>query len=200
MALTLVGAGLPRTGTSSLRRALELLLGGRCLHMSALRGHPFDLGAVWDRALEGKPVDWTATLVSYVATVDWPAAAFWRDIAAAHPRAKVLLSLRDGPRTWLQSMEATVLPVARMASQPEWTGCRGLVKLLEQFTGAVDWDSPEILIAAYQRQVRAVRAEVPTERLVEWHPGDGWGPLCDALDAPRPREQFPWLNRREDWG
>lgn len=200
MALTLVGAGLPRTGTSSLRRALELLLGGQCLHMSALRGHPFDLGAVWDRALEGKPVDWTATLASYVATVDWPAAAFWRDIAAAHPRAKVLLSLRDSPRTWLQSMEATVLPVARMASQPEWTGGRGLVKLLEQFTGAVDWDSPEILIAAYQRQVRAVRAEVPTERLVEWHPGDGWGPLCDALDAPRPREPFPWLNRREDWG
>ncbi|SDT44031.1 sulfotransferase family protein [Microlunatus soli] len=197
--LRIVGAGLPRTGTASLRRALERLLGGPCLHMSAIPGHPFDLGADWDRALAGRAVDWESTLTGYLATVDWPASAFWRDILAAHPKAKVLLSRRDSAQTWLQSMETTILPVARLASQPGWNGGRGLNTLLERFAGTEAWDDSAILTARYEQHLADVREDVPAERLVEWQPGDGWTPLCAALDLEIPDIEFPWLNRREDW-
>lgn len=197
--LHIVGAGLPRTGTSSLRRALELLLGGDCLHMSAIPGHPFDLGPDWNRALAGGSMDWATILTEYVATVDWPASAFWRDIVAAHPRAKILLSRRDSAQTWLQSMEATVLPVARMATDPDWSGGRGLVELLERFTGTDAWDDPGRLTDCYERQLADVRESVPAECMIEWLPGDGWRPLCAGLDLEIPDIDFPWLNRREDW-
>src|SRR5262245_26980503 len=100
MTLRVVGAGLPRTGTSSLRLALEQLLGGACCHMSVLPGHPFNLGAGWQQALETGSTDWDALMSPYVAAVDWPASAFWRELSAANPDALVLLSVRDSAETW----------------------------------------------------------------------------------------------------
>src|SRR5262245_38476008 len=120
MALQIIGAGLPRTGTSSLNRALEYLLDGRGCHMSALPGHPFNLGADWDGALVGNMPDWDKLLDGFVSAVDWPASMFWRELSTAYPEAPVILSVRDNAETWLQSMEATILPVARMALAPDW--------------------------------------------------------------------------------
>src|SRR6266508_4959783 len=109
MGLRVVGAGLPRTGTASLKEALEALLGGACYHMTVIPEHPFDLGTDWDRALAGDMPDWSRVFDGYVAAVDWPASQFWREISAANPGALVLLSLRDSARTWWESMEATIL-------------------------------------------------------------------------------------------
>src|SRR5262245_39621302 len=100
MSLQVVGAGLPRTGTSSLRQALEHLLGGRCCHMSTIPGHPFNLGDGWDGALAGDTVDWNQLLDGYIAAVDWPASSFWRELSEAYPDALVLLSARDTAETW----------------------------------------------------------------------------------------------------
>ena len=198
MTLRVVGAGLPRTGTSSLRRAWEVLLPGACCHMSAIPGHPFDLGAGWDAALHDRPVDWDELLSPWVATADWPASMFWREALATNPDAVVVLSTRESPDVWWESLEATVLPVARMAQAPGWTEGRHLLDLLERFAGA-GWDDRERLQTAYARHNETVRAEVPADRLVAWEAGDGWGPLCAALDLPVPDEEFPWTNRREDW-
>ena len=200
MDLRFIGAGVPRTGTTSLKRALERLLGGDCLHMSAIPGHPFDLGPDWDAALSGTPVDWRPVLAPYVAAVDWPTAAFWREISEAVPSAFVLLSYRDSPQVWLHSMESTVLPVARMTTAADWNGGDALVRLLKRFTRSDDWDGPSTLLEAYERQLADVRAVVPPDRLVEWTPSDGWEPLCEALALPVPDEPFPWLNRRAEWG
>jgi sulfotransferase family protein len=76
MNLRVPGAGLPRTGTSSLKDALESLLGGRCYHMRVIPGHPLDLRAGWDRALAGDAPDWDQLFDGYVAAVDWPASMF----------------------------------------------------------------------------------------------------------------------------
>lgn len=103
MNLRVVGAGLPRTGTSSLRQALERLLGGRCYHMSVIPGHPFDLGAGWNRPLVGDTPDWNQLLEGYIATVDWPASMFWRELSEANPDALVLLSMRDTAEVWWQT-------------------------------------------------------------------------------------------------
>ncbi len=195
-----MGAGLPRTGTHSLKDALERLLDGRCHHMSAIPGHPFDLGADWAAALAGGAVDWDQALSGYVATVDWPASMFWRELAEANPDAVVVLSSRDSAQQWLESVEATILPVARMAVAPGWSEGRDLIRLFERFAGTADWDDPSTLMDAYERHNAEVRAAVPPGRLVDRRATDGWEPICRALGVAVPAEPFPWVNKREDWG
>src|SRR5512141_1585581 len=200
MNLRVIGAGLPRTGTSSLRVALELLLGGRCYHMSVIPGHPFDLGARWDAALAGRKTDWSMIFKGFVATVDWPAAIFWRELSDANPDALVLLSLRENAETWWHSAHQTILPVARKALEPGWKQGRGLVAILERFTGTDQWDDPAILMAAYERHNQQVRQAIPSAHLLEWHPSQGWAPICATLGLPVPSVLFPWINRRSEWG
>jgi hypothetical protein len=207
MTLRIIGAGLPRTGTASLRVALECLLGGRCCHMSALPGHPFNLGPGWQRAIAGESVNWSSFLSGYTAAVDWPASLFWREMMAANPDAPVILSTRDSAQTWLGSMQATVLPVTRKALAPNWdtnANGRDLVALFERFMntrrGSLQWDDEAQLIAAYERHNDDVRHSVPRSKLIDWRATDGWAPICSALDLPVPTEPFPWTNRREEWG
>lgn len=199
MSLRVVGAGLPRTGTGSLAVALETLLGRPCYHMREIPGHPYDTGPHWARALATGSTDWDALFEGYVAAVDWPAALFWRELVAHDPDALVLLSLRDSTDTWLDSMEATVLPVARAVAPAGWIGGRDLALMLERFAGTADWDHREVLRDAHDRWVTGVRADADPELLLEWRPGDGWEPLCRALGVPVPDEEFPWTNRRDDW-
>jgi hypothetical protein len=200
MTLRVVGAGLPRTGTTSLAIALEQLLGGQVHHMRTIPGHPFDLGAGWNRALANETPDWAQIFDGYNAAVDWPASMFWQELSQAYPHALVLLSLRDSAETWWQSANATILPVARSALAPGWNEGRGLLDLLERFTGSKAWDDPATLQAAYERHNAAVRATIPPHRLLEWHAREGWEPICRALAVPVPDQPFPWTNRREDWG
>lgn len=200
MSLRVVGAGLPRTGTTSQSQALERLLGGRCHHMSTIPGHPFDLGAGWDTALAGGSPDWNEIFEGYVAAVDWPASMFWRELSAAYPDALVLLSTRDSAETWYQSVAATILPHARESSAPDWQEGRDLARLFERFTGTKNWDDPAILKAAYERHNAEVRKSVPPDRLLDWRASEGWEPLSRALRLPVPDGEFPWANRREDWG
>ncbi len=200
MTLQIVGAGLPRTGTSSLTVALAQLLGGRSYHMSVIPGHPFDLGDSWNQALAGDTPNWDQLFDGFNAAVDWPASMFWAELSEVYPDALVLLSLRDSAETWWQSVEATILPVARLALVPDWNEGHGLLDLLERFTGSKQWDDPATLMAAYERHNAAVKRNVPPQRLLEWRASEGWAPLCRALGLPVPNEPFPWTNRREDWG
>jgi hypothetical protein len=200
MTLRVIGAGLPRTGTASLRLALTELLGGDSYHMSVIPGHPFDLGAGWDTALAGGVPDWDAVFEGYTAAVDWPASLFWREISDAYPDALILLTTRDSAETWVQSVEATILPIARQAVVPGWDQGMGVIRLLERFAGTADWDDPSVLMAAHDRWNADVRATAPPDRLLQMRAADGWEPLCRALGVPVPDEPFPWVNRREEWG
>jgi hypothetical protein len=197
--LRVVGAGLPRTGTQSLQLALEELLGGRCYHMREIPGHPFDLGEGWNRALTGDTGDLETLLDGYVASVDWPASMFWRALSEANPGALLLLSVRDTPETWWQSMNRTILPIARRALEPGWSEGNGLLDLLERFAGTKKWDDPATLTAAYERHNTEVRKSAPPGRLLVWRASEGWEPICRALGLPVPEEPFPWTNRREEW-
>jgi len=91
MALRVVGAGFGRTGTLSLKLALERLLGAPCYHMAEVFGRPEHID-VWRRAGEGEATDWEQVFEGYVAAVDWPMVSFWEDIAAAYPEAIILPS------------------------------------------------------------------------------------------------------------
>src|ERR1700731_2339994 len=99
MDLRVVGAGLGRTGTHSLKVAFEQLLGGPCYHMVEVLGRP-DQRAVWASAARGEDIDWADFLSPYAATVDWPAAAFWKELSAAWPDAVIVLSTRKDAASW----------------------------------------------------------------------------------------------------
>lgn len=199
MSLQVLGAGLPRTGTATLKEALEHLLSGHCYHMREIPGHPFELGAGWELALAGGTPDWGQLFDGYVAAVDWPTSLFWRELSEAYPDALVLLSVRDTAETWWHSAGETIIPVARMALAPDWNDGRGLLALLERFTGTEQWDDPATMMAAYERHHAEVRKHVPQHRLLEWRATEGWEPICHALGLPVPDLPFPWVNRRSDW-
>src|SRR4051794_21962660 len=198
--LRVVGAGLGRTGTASLKQALERLLGGRCYHMKEVFEH-LDHVPVWHAAIRGEQVDWAKLLDGYAAIVDWPGAACWRPLAAANPEAVVLLSTRADAETWHRSAKATILgdlPDEVKAAQPELAEFGAMVG---DMFAAFDpnWRDRDAAMAAYERHNAAVRAEVPADRLVDWQPGDGWEPLCAALGVPVPEEAFPHTNTTEEF-
>ena len=193
MALRVVGAGLGRTGTLSLKVALEQLLGGPCYHMAEVFAHPEHV-ARWHAAARGEMPDWHGLFAGYRAAVDWPAASFWPELARAFPDALVLLSLRD-PESWWQSAHDTIFSATRGASD-EW---RAMMEELvaARFTGALD--DRAACIAAFERHNAAVRQGVPRSRLLEWRAADGWAPICSALGVPVPSEPFPRVNTRDEF-
>jgi hypothetical protein len=154
MALRVVGAGLGRTGTNSLKVALEELLGGPCYHMFELARRDRDTRR-WRAAVRGEAVDWNALLGGYVATVDWPACAFWSELWQANPEAIVLLSTRDSAQTWWESMERTIVPAISgevPPDEPATARRRAMVVEMmgERFTP--DWSDRDGPISAYDRQ------------------------------------------------
>jgi sulfotransferase family protein len=199
MDMRVVGAGLGRTGTNSLKIALEQLLGGPCYHMIEVFGKD-DHIARWQDAVDGKPVDWVALMDGYRACVDWPVVAFWPEIAATFPDAIVLLSTRSDPEAWWKSANDTIFAVGRRGAPPDpalAAQMTMIMGLFERFTPG--WQDPETAMRAYERHNAAVRAAVPPERLVEWQPGDGWEPLCTALGVAVPDEPFPHVNTTDDF-
>jgi hypothetical protein len=196
--LRVVGAGLPRTATRSLKEALELLLGGRCYHMAEVFQHLEDV-PTWRAAIRGEEVDWGSFPPDCVAAVDWPASAFWRELAGANPDAVILLSTRDSATRWWESADATVLPVLRKDSYPEYEDWLAMTKELMVREVGEDWDDPAPAQAYYERHNERVRREAPAHRLLEWRAEEGWEPLCAALGLPVPAEPFPHTNTREEW-
>jgi len=202
MALRLIGAGLPRTGTSSLRDALAHLLGGPVHHMRDVFAHPEHV-PTWVAAIEGHPPAGEEFLTGYAAGVDTPFSSCWRELSAAYPDAPVLLSRRDGAETWWASFEPTVLDRVREVLAGGDPGAP-MTQLFEVMLRDVVPDprgpvDPVAIRAGYERRLAEVRAEIAPDRLVEWQPGDGWEPLCHALDLPVPDLPFPHENTRADF-
>lgn len=194
MSLRVIGAGVGRTGTMSLKLALERLLGAPCYHMVEVFEHPAHFPH-WTAAARGEPVDWQALLAGYAAAVDWPASALWPELAAAFPGAMILLSTRD-PEAWWKSASETIFRPGREARMPQM---REMMDTLMAARFTASTDVREAALAAYERHNAHVRATAPKERLVEWHPGDGWAPLCTALKLPVPDEPFPHANTTDEF-
>jgi hypothetical protein len=199
MALRVIGAGLGRTGTHSLKLALEQLLGGPCYHMLEVLQRP-DHGAVWQEAIDGELPRWDDLFAGYRSGVDWPVAAFWRELAAAYPDALILLSVRDAS-DWWTSANQTIFELTRREPPPDPAAAAQLRMaadmLRTRFTP--EWDDEHAAKRAYERHNDAVRSEAAPDRLVEWHPGDGWDPICEALGVPVPGEPFPHVNTTREF-
>ena len=194
--LRVVGAGVGRTGTNSLKLALERLLGGPCHHMHEILADPSQIPA-WTDAIEGRPVDWSAVLAGYRAIVDWPGASFWRELVAVNPDALVLLSVRD-PEGWYRSASNTIFQMLDHAPPPFSAWMQSMRSLLaERFSDRIDDEAA--MIDAFVRHNDEVRREVPASRLLEWTPSDGWAPICERLGLAVPDEPFPATNSTDEF-
>lgn len=194
MPLKLVGAGLGRTGTNSLKLAIERLTGEPSYHMTEVFGKPDHVDAWRAAIVDGTMPDWDRLLAGYAATVDWPACAFWSQLADANPEAPVLLSERSSAEAWWSSMEQTIV---KMVSEPPRSAEQAHTRTMSQpmmESFCPGWPERDAMIEAYERHNEHVREQVPAERLVEWRPGDGWAPICAALGVPVPDEPFPHVN------
>ena len=185
-----------RTGTHSLKDALQVLLGGTCHHMIEVFAHPEEV-PVWTDAIEGRPVDWGQLLGGYTALVDWPGASFWREILAANPDALVLLSVRD-PEAWYKSAMDTIFAGLARSDGDIGPWMVSMKQLLgDRFCN--DFADKDAMIAAFLRHNDEVRAEAPAGQLLEWEPADGWAPICERLGVAVPDEAFPIANTTADF-
>lgn len=193
MTLQVVGAGLGRTGTHSLKLALERLLDDACYHMAEVFGHPEHV-ALWHAAANDEPVAWDQLFDGYAAAVDWPVASFWPEVSAAYPEALILLSVRESPEQWWKSTQDTIFHRWGDGAPPGMEAWRAMFDDLLETRFTSDVVDPDAAMAAYERHNANVRASVPAERLLEWQPGDGWAPICERLGVAVPDEPFPVSN------
>jgi hypothetical protein len=200
MALRVVGAGLGRTGTTSLKTALEILLKAPCYHMDEVYSHPEHV-AVWRAALRGEAADLGGVMEGYAATVDYPAGAFWRDLSSLFPEALVILTVRESAEVWWRSANATIFEKNRQPALPgdPLAKSSGMIAELMSLRFTPDWNDRDSAMAAYERHNDAVRQGVPPDRLLEWAPDNGWEPLCAALDLPVPSTAFPHKNSAREF-
>lgn len=206
--MKLIGAGLPRTATTTQMFALEQLGLGPCYHMRDLLSDLETGLPLWEAVAQGTP-DWERIFGPAVSTVDWPSARFYPELMAHYPDAKVLLSVRTGEE-WVSSMRETVWGIfhgdsvlhhvceARAVIDPLWQRYMTLMRWMswDEGAGALAGEtySDAGLAAVMERWNDTVRATVPAERLLEWNPREGWEPLCEFLQLDVPPEPLPRLN------
>lgn len=184
-----------RTGTHSLKVALERLLGGTCHHMVEVFPDP-DQMAGFTAAIEGRPVDWHRLMDRFTTQVDWPGASFWPELSAAFPDSLVILSVRD-PAGWYRSASATIFQGMELAAvDGGWMAAMKRL-LAERFSDR--FDDETAMIEAYLRHNDAVREKIPASRLLEWAPADGWEPICTRLGVAVPDEPFPVTNTTDEF-
>lgn len=215
--MKVIGAGFGRTGTLSLKAALEKLGFGPCYHMTELFDKP-DHVAFWEEAVEaagrGEPAGWEEVFSGYEATVDWPGCVFYAEIMQAYPEAKVLLSVRD-PEGWYDSVQSTF---ARMPDPEEMSPARRLFfeagkllapglrrgpsmvgKVIHEYTFGGRLGDREHATSVFEIHVGEVKRRVPEGRLLVFDVKEGWGPLCRFFGVEEPEEPFPHLNERGEF-
>jgi Sulfotransferase domain len=203
MALEVIGPGFGRTGSASLKRALDILGFGPCHHMEEVFAHPEQV-PYWQAVAARRTVDWDEVFAGYRSQVDWPGAHVWRELAEHYPKAKVVLSVRP-EEAWWRSFSATIGKlVAERAQFPlpphvaAMLEAAGVEMIGNQTFGGRITDKAGAL-AAYHRRTREVSAAVPPAQLLVFDVAERWEPLCRFLGVPVPEEPFPHVNSTEEF-
>jgi hypothetical protein len=197
MSLAVIGSGFGRTGTLSLKNALERLGFGPCHHMDEVFRNP-DQVPHWQAVAARKSVDWSRVFAGYRSQVDWPGAHVWRELAAAFPDAKVVHSVRP-EESWWKSFSATI--AALMTRYPTMdlpphirAMSDAAAAIIAQQTFGGRFAERDAALAAYRKRTEDVRAAIPRERLLVFDVAEGWEPLCRFLGVSVPAEPFPHHN------
>lgn len=202
MTLRVIGAGFGRTGTTSLKAALEELGYGKCYHMTEVMKNPSH-AYFWRDVMEGKDVDWRGFFADYQSTVDWPSCDYYRDLMAIYPDAKVLLNIRE-PESWYVSTLSTIYRVPNSLLMRMISLLIPHMRVMYPLIDEKIWrgifhnrfEEKEFAIEIFTRHNESVKEFVPAERLLVYNVKEGWEPLCNFLNVPVPAEPFPHLNDR----
>jgi hypothetical protein len=207
--MKVIGAGFGRTGTMSLKAALEELGLGPCYHMVEAATNPEHVEA-WSRAALGESIDWKHLFCSYNAAVDWPASAFYEQLMGVFPDAKVILTVRD-PNRWYESAlntiyqpslqrrakKATETPDEDASLEVRQRRARGRMVDRVLWNGVFQgrFEERDFAIEVFLRNIENVKRRVPTHRLLVYEVKEGWSPLCSFLGVDVPKDRpFPHLN------
>jgi len=212
MSLKVIGTGLGRTGTFSLKLALEHLGFGKCFHMLEMFHNPSDI-RYFKKAEKGEPVDWSGLFKNYKAVVDYPAARYYRQITAHFPEAKIIHTHRD-PDEWYESARETIFWVNRMPLSkimefalhfPFKKETRKRLPLLiynrklMHIEFGKDLSDKKEVLNRFERHTEKVLKQFSSERLLLFNSKEGWIPLCRFLNVPVPEIGFPHSNKREEF-
>jgi hypothetical protein len=200
MTIEVIGGGFGRTGTLSLKQALETIGFGPTYHMREVMQRPSHIARWHEYAVTGR-MDWESLFDRYRSCVDFPASCAWRELTDHYPNAKVVLTTRD-PDQWWESTATTIYPLTHTAF-PQWL--RKLAPPVDHWLDMVDrlvwngifngrFEDRDYAIEVFERHISTVRADVPSSKLLVFDVRDGWAPLCDFLDVPRPPDEFPHVN------
>jgi hypothetical protein len=192
MALKVIGAGFGRTGTRSLKTALEELGFGRCYHMEEVLKNPIHMKH-WAEIMAGGKADWETLFKGYQSSTDWPVAAYYRDLMKVYPDAKIILTVRD-PESWYMSIMGTLYQFSRSKRYGEWTQ---IIPWAHRFFNAMEkviWEGifhnkledKAHAIDVFNNHIKEVKRIVPKERLLIFEAKQGWEPLCAFLNVPVP--------------
>ena len=192
MPLKVIGTAFGRTGTDSMREALNTLGFGPCHHMFEVNSSETQKQR-WRALAKGASPDWESLFEGYASCMDWPASFYWRDLIEAYPEAMVIHTDRSA-ESWWQSVENAFLGMSRTQVDPDSLG----EVLIRQrvFGGNIGRDHA---IATYEAHRREVLATVPPDRLLVHALGDGWEPLCRHLGVAVPDELYPQRNSAEEF-
>jgi sulfotransferase family protein len=213
--LEVIGVGFGRTGTYSLRSALETLGFGPCYHMWEVI-YSRERARLWRRVSQGDHPGWGKVFDGYRASVDWPGAAYWRELAEEFPNAKVILTVRD-PGDWYDSARNTLFkfPLRRhnlvhRAVYALFTRINPAAMDVPVMLDTVLWErvfdnrsfdgatgDREFAVERFQRHVDEVKAHIAADRLLVYRVSEGWEPLCEHLGLPVPDVPFPKSNEAQ---
>ncbi len=197
MALEVIGAGPGRTATFSMKFALEHIGFGPCYHMvEVFRGARRNI-PLWQDVADGKPA-WDTIFDGYHSVTDNPACAYWRELAEYYPESKIVLTVRDAD-SWVESCNETINS-PRMLASLAGSDLERMFQgtYLKQFGSHIA--DPQWMADWYRNYNQTVIDTIAPERLLVFHPKEGWEPLCSFLGVPVPKEPFPRVNSRDELG
>ena len=200
--MKVIGSGFGRTGTLSMKAALEQLGFGPCYHMEEVFKRPKHIQE-WHHLAHGKPIDWHNLFQNFQSTVDFPASVYYQELMDAFPEAKVIHTVRD-PERWYDSTNETIYQASTVF--PSWL--QKMVKPIGWFIEMQEriiwqkqlegsFENRKRAIEIFEQHTEEVKRVVPADRLLLFSVKEGWEPLCQFLDVPMPDTPFPHVNDRE---
>jgi hypothetical protein len=211
--IKLIGAGFPRTGTTTLKSSLEILGFNKCYHMKELLVKPDQL-PLWLRLENTGTTDWDKLYDGFEATVDFPGYPFYKEHMKQYPDAKVILTVRPFDK-WYVSVHSTIWTagpqnlkeklkmMSKMLFNPRLRKVINCIKFVKRVLWAKQFQGrfEDLAFAEqiYNQHIADVKAYVPAEKLLVYDVSEGWKPLCDFLGVPEPQDKLPHLNKKENF-
>ena len=213
MSIKIIGAGLPRTGTNTLKASLETLGYSKTYHMKELLMNPKNLH-YWLKLEETGSTDWDALYEGCQATVDFPAYPWYKEHLERYPEAKVIMTVRPF-ENWYTSVFSTIWTagpqtvgekIGMLLKMLFNTRIRNTIKCVKFSKRMIfkvhlqgRFEDKSFAEEVFNKHMADVKAHVPADKLLIYDVRDGWGPLCTFLGVPEPKDPLPHLNKKENF-